>query len=326
MNRRNFIAGLGGAAAWPLAARAQQRERMRRIGVLFGAVSDDPAWTVRFAGFLQGLRDFGWAVGRNIQIDIRWAGGDDDRARKFAMELVALAPDVILAGDGFSARFLKLATTTVPIVFTGLNDPVGAGIVASLARPGANVTGFALIEYGTSAKLLDLLKQVAPHVKRAAVIRTLRGGLGHFGAIQAAAPSFGVEVRPIDPSDAGEMEREIVAFARDPNGGLIVPSSLLANVHSETIISLAARYHLPAVYNERSYVTKGGLVSYGPVNVDEFRRAAGYVDRILKGEKPADLPVQAPTKYETVINQRTARVLGLKIPAQLVAPADEVIE
>ena len=296
MKRREFITLLGGAAAaWPLAARAQQPERMRRIGVLMSLAADDPEGQARVAAFLQGLQQLGWTDGRNVRIDTRWGAGDADRSRKYAAELVALAPDVILASGGSAVGPLLQATRTVPIVFTQTPDPVGAGFVASLARPGGNATGFTMFEYGMSGKWLELLKQIAPGVTRAAVLRdpAIPAGIGQFGAIQAVAPSFGVEVSPIDVRDAAEIERAIAAFARGSNGGLIVTSSGLAPVHRDLIITLAARHRLPAVYSYRYFVTDGGLISYGPDSIDPYRRAAGYVDRILKGEKPADLPVQA---------------------------------
>jgi len=326
MNRRDFITLLGGAAAWPLAARAQQREHMRRIGVLMPLAADDPEAQSRVAAFAQGLQQSGWTIGRNVRIDTRWAAGDAERIRKYAAELAALAPDVILAGGGAVVPSLLQATRTVPIVFTQTPDPVGAGFVNSLARPGGNVTGFTTFEYGISAKWLELLKEIAPRVTRAAVIRdaAIASGTGQWGALQSVAPSFGVELSPVNMR--GEIERSISTFARSANGGLIVAASTLAIVHREPIITLAARHKLPAVYSGRFFVTAGGLTSYGPDSIDPHRRAAGYVDRILKGEKPADLPVQAPTKYETVINLTTAKALGLDIPPTLLARADEVIE
>jgi putative tryptophan/tyrosine transport system substrate-binding protein len=328
VKRREFITLLCGAAAWPLAARAQQRERMRRIGVLMALAADDPEGQARLTAFVQGLQELGWTDGRNVQIDYRWPAGDAERIRRYAAELAALAPDIILAGGGAVVPSLLQATRTIPIVFTQTPDPVGAGFVESLARPGGNVTGFMLYEYGIGAKWLELLKEIAPHVTRAAVIRdpTIASGIGQWGAIQTAAPSFGVELRPVDVRDASEIERAVAAFARSANGGLIVAASTLAIVHREPIITLAARHKLPAVYANRFFVTGGGLISYGPDSVDPHRRAAGYVDRILKGEKAADLPVQAPTKYELVINLKTARALGLEVPSSLLARADEVIE
>ena len=329
IQRREFIVTLGGAAAaWPLAARAQPDGRMRRIGVLMNLPSDDPEGMARLAAFLQGLQELGWVVGRNVRIDYRWSTGDADRIRGYATELVALAPDVILAGGTPSVAALQQATRAVPIVFAQVADPVGAGYVESLARPGRNITGFAAQEYVLGAKWLELLKEIAPHVKRAAVLRdsALGLGAGQLAAIQAMAPPLGLEVTPIGVSDIGDIERGITAFARSSNGGMIVTASTPAMIHRELITMLAARHRLPTVYSFRYFVTVGGLISYGPDSVDPFRRAAGYVDRILKGEKPADLPVQAPTKYETVINLKTAKALGLDIPATVLARADEVIE
>jgi putative tryptophan/tyrosine transport system substrate-binding protein len=329
MKRRGFIALLGGAAAaWPLAARAQQGERIRRIGVLHSLASDDSEGQARLTAFVQGLQELGWTDGRNVRIDYRWAAGDAERARRYAAELVALAPDVILAHGGSIVPSLLQATRTVPIVFTQTPDPVGAGFVNSLARPGGNVTGFTRFEYGISAKWLELLKEIAPRVTRAAVIRdaAIASGTGQWGALQSVAPSFGVELSPVNMSDAGEIERAVAAFVRSPNGGMILTASTLAVIHRELIITLAARYRLPVVYWNRFYVTAGGLISYGPDSIDPHRRAAGYVDRILKGEKPADLPVQAPTKYELAINLKTAKTLGLDVPTSLIARANEVIE
>jgi putative ABC transport system substrate-binding protein len=329
MKRREFITLLGGAAAaWPLTARAQQAERMRRIGVLTPLAAEDPEHKARLAAFAQELQQLGWAVGRNVRIDTRAGANDVDRARGYAAELVALAPDVILATGGSVVGPLIKVTRSVPIVFTQTPDPVGAGFVDSLARPGGNATGFTLFEYGTSGKWLELLKEIAPGVTRAAVLRdaAIPQGSGQFGAIQSVAPSFGVELRPVDVHDAGEIERAVAAFAQSSNGGLIVTASGLANVHRELIIALAARYRLPAVYFHRLFVPAGGMISYGPNSIDPHRRAAVYVDRILKGEKPAELPVQAPTKYELVINLKTAKALGLDIPTTVLARADEVIE
>jgi putative tryptophan/tyrosine transport system substrate-binding protein len=328
VKRRAFIAGLGGAAAWPLVARAQQPERMRRIGVLSSAAADDPVGQARVKAFQQGLQQLGWTDGRNVRIDYRWAAGNVENSRKYAAELVVLAPDVILAVGGTLGPMLQ-ATRTVPIVFANTSDPVGSGFVDSLTRPGGNATGFMLFEYGLSAKWVELLKQIAPGVTRAAVLRdpAITSGIGQFSVIQSVAPSVGVEVSPINlRDDAGEIERAVTAFARAANGGLIVAASALATVHRDLIITLAARHKMPAVYFNRVYVTDGGLISYGPDLVDQFRRAAAYVDRILKGEKTADLPVQAPTKYELVINLKTAKALGLEIPQSLLARADEVIE
>ena len=329
MRRREFITLLGGAAAnWPLAARTQQLERMRRIGVLMALAADDPQGQARLVAFVQGLQELGWTDGKNVRIDTRWAAGDADHFRRYAAELIALAPDVILASGGTGVGVLLQATRTVPIVFTQTNDPVGAGYVDSLARPGGNATGFTNMEYGMSGKWLELLKEIAPGVARAAVIRdaTVPQGIGEFGAIQAVAPSFGVELRPIDAREAPEIERAVTAFARTANGGLIVAGSALTAVHRDLIITLAAQNKLPAVYWDRFFVTGGGLISYGPDSIDPHRRAAAYVDRILKGEKPADLPVQAPTKYELVINLKTAKALGLPVPQSILARADEVIE
>jgi ABC-type uncharacterized transport system substrate-binding protein len=328
MRRRAFISLLGSAAAWPLAARAQQPERMRRIGVLMNLATDDPEGQARFAAFLLGLRELGWSDGRNVRIDTRWAAGDTERFRSYATELVALAPDVVLAASTPGVTAVQQATRTVPIVFVTVFDPVSAGFVSNLARPGGNTTGFALSEYGTSAKWLELLKQIAPGVTRVAVIwdPTLVSGTGQLAAIQAAAPSFGVELSPVDVRDAGEIERAIAALARSTNGGLIVTGSPTQATQRKLIIEQAARHRLPAIYAHRFNVADGGLISYGPDSVDPYRRAATYVDRILKGEKPGGLPVQAPVKYELVINLATAKALGLDVPPTLLARADEVIE
>jgi len=326
--RRNVMSLLaGGAAAWPLAARAQQPERMRRIGVLMNRAADNPEGQTRLAAFMQGLQEAGWAVGRNARIDIRWGAGDVDRERRYAAELVALAPDIILAGGTVSVASAQQASRSVPIVFAAVTDPVGGGFVDSLARPGGNVTGFMTFEYSLSGKWLELLKEIAPGVKRASVLRDAAnpGGNAQFSVIQAVAPSLGIEVNPISVRDAGEIERSIVAFARSANVGLVVTSTAMS-VHHDLIIMLAAQHKLPAVYGNRFAVTGGGLVSFAPDYVDQYRRAAGYVDRILKGEKPADLPVQAPTKYELVINLKTAKALGIEMPASVLARADEVIE
>jgi putative tryptophan/tyrosine transport system substrate-binding protein len=328
MRRRDFITLLGGAAAWPLAARAQPGERMRRIGVLMNLAADDPEAPARVAAFAQGLGELGWTVGRNVMIDYRWGAVDAERIRTSVAELVALAPQVILANSAQAVAALLQATRTVPIVFVVLPDPVGAGFVNSLARPGGNVTGFLAFEFGMGAKRLEMLKEVAPQTTRVAMMRdpTVVTGAGQFGAVQAMAPSVGVELSPIDVRDAGEIEHAVTAFARSPNGGLIVTGGPLASLHRAVIINVAARHRLPAVYAYRYFVTSGGLISYGPDILDQFRRAAGYVDRILKGEKPADLPVQAPTKYELVINLKTAKALGLEVPPTLLARANEVIE
>jgi len=329
IGRRELLVALGGAAAtWPLAACAQQGERMRRIGVLQSLAADDAEGQARLAAFAQGLQQSGWIIGRNVRIDTRWAAGDAERIRRYAAELVALTPDVILVVGAPATGSLLQATRAVPIVFVNVPDPVGAGFVETLARPGGNATGFMNFEYGISGKWLELLKEIAPGVTRVAVLRdsALAAGSGQLGAIQSVAPSFKVELRPIDVRDVGEIERALAAFARASNGGLIVTGSSLAVVHRDLIVTLAARHKLPAVYFQRVYVTDGGLISYGPDFIDQYRRAAGYIDRILKGEKPADLPVQAPTKYELVINLNTARALGLEVPPTLLARADEVIE
>jgi putative ABC transport system substrate-binding protein len=312
-----------------MVARAQQADRVRQIGVLMAATADDPDFQARFAAFQQGLQQLGWSDGRNVHIDTRWATTKPDDIRRHAAELAALAPDVILAGSGTSTVApLLQATRTVPIVFAVVIDPVGAGFVDSLARPGGNATGFTLFEYGISGKWLELLKEIAPAVTRAAVLRdpTIASGIGQFAAVQAVAPSLGVELSAVDVRDAGEIERAVTAFARSSNGGLIVTASPLAIHHRDLIIALAARLRLPAVYSYRLFVTGGGLLSYGPDFVDQYRQAAGYVDRILKGEKPADLPVQAPTKYQLVINLKAAKALGISVPPTLLARADKVIE
>jgi putative tryptophan/tyrosine transport system substrate-binding protein len=329
MQRREFITLLGGVAAmWPLAARAQQADRMRRVGILLPAAADDAAYQARVGAFLQALALLGWSIGRNVRIDTRWGAANAADIRRHAAELAALAPDVILAFGSSTVGPLLQATRTVPIVFPGVIDPVGAGFVDSLARPGGNATGFLLFEYSLSGKWLELLKEIAPGVTRVAVLRdpATPSGTGQFGVIQAVASSLRVEVSPVNTRDAGEIERAVAAFARSPNGGLVVTGSGAAIVHRGLIITLAARYRLPAVYFERSFVATGGLMSYGPDFLDQFRRAAGYVDRILKGEKPADLPVQAPTKFELVINLKTAKALGLTVPPTLLGTADEVIE
>jgi len=329
MRRREFLSVLGGAAAaWPLAARAQRGDRVRRIGVLLPAAADDAQFQAHFGAFLQGLALLGWTIGRNVRIDTRWATANAVEIRRHAAELVALAPDVILAHGALAVGALLQLTRTVPIVFPVIVDPVGAGIVNSLARPGGSATGFMGVEYSMGGKWLDLLKEIAPSVTRAAVLRdaTTSTGIGQFGAIQTAAPSLRVEVSPINARDAGEIEHAVAAFARSPNSGLIVPAGGRIARYRDLIVALAARHKLPAVYPNRFYVTGGGLISYGADVVDQYRRAAGYVDRILKGEKPADLPVQAPTKYELAINLKTAKALGLTIPATLIARADEVIE
>ena len=328
IGRRELLVALGGAAAWPLTARAEQSERIRRIGVLLPAAPDDAEQQSWLGAFLQGLAQSGWITGRNIRIETRWTKFDPEETRKYAAELVALAPDVIFAAGTSTVGPLLRLTRSVPIVFPLAADPVAAGLVDSLARPGGNVTGFMSFEIGFSAKWLELLKEIAPGVKRAVVLRTLAtaAGPGQFGVIQALAPSLGVELRPIDTQDAGEIERAVVAFASGPNGGLIAATGGGVLKHRELIVALAARHRLPAIYAYRIHVMSGGLISYGLDNLDQYRRAAGYVDRILRGEKPADLPVQAPTKYELVINLKTAKALGFKLPTSVLARADEVIE
>ena len=328
MRRRDFIKGIAGSAiSWPLAARAQQQEHMRRIGVLMNAVENKPQGQARVAAFRQVLQQLGWSDGGNVRIDIRWGQNDIDRERKYAAELVTLAPDVILAAGTMSVAALQRETRTIPIVFNNVSDPVGAGFVSDLAHPGGNATGFMIFEYSMSGKWLELLKQIVPRLSRAAVLRDSANpaGIAQFGAIRATGSSLGVDVSPIDVRNASEIERDIAAFARNANGGLIVTGSA-AEIHHDLIIALAARYKLPAVYNSHLEAADGGLISYGPDFLDQFRSAAGYVDRILKGGKPADLPVQAPTKYELTINLKTAKALGLTIPQSLLAAADEVIE
>jgi putative ABC transport system substrate-binding protein len=329
MRRRDFITLLGGAAAnWSLAARAQQVNRIRRIGVLMNFAADDPESMARIGAFLQGLQELGWLVGRNVAIEYRWSSGDTDRVRRDAAELVALTPDVILATGGSTVGPLQQATGTVPIVFSNVVDPVGAGYVASLARPGRNITGFSFLEYGTSGKWLELLKQIAPNLKRVAVLRdaNIAAGAGELGALQSVAAALAVELTPLAVRDASEIESILGEFARGPNSGLIVTTAAAAVVYRDLIITLAARDNLPAVYGVRVFAVTGGLMSYGPDPIDQYRRAAGYVDRILKGEKPGELPVQAPTKFELVINMKTAKTLGLTVPPNLLAIADEVIE
>jgi putative ABC transport system substrate-binding protein len=326
IERREFLATLGGAAAWPLAARAQQPERARRIGVLMNLAADDPQALSRITAFVQGLQQLGWTEGRNMRIDTRWGAGDAARFHRYAEELLALAPDVILASGTPAIQALQQATRTVPIVFAVVGDPVGMGLVASLARPGGNITGFTPMEFGFGAKWLELLKEIAPRVTRVAVLRDLTIGPAQLSAIQAVAPSFGVELSAVGVREASEIERAVAAFARSSNAGMIVTASTSAAVQRDLIVTLAARHRLPAVYPFRYLVTSGGLISYGANTIDIYRHAAGYVDRILKGEKPGDLPVQAPTKYELVINLKTAKALGLEVPATLLARADEVIE
>jgi putative ABC transport system substrate-binding protein len=328
MRRREFITLLCGTAVWPLAARAQQRERVRRIGVLMPYAATDPQVQARIRALLQGLQQLGWSDGSNIKIDYRWSAGNEDDTRKQAAELVALTPDVIFASGSTGVGPMQRATRTIPIVFALVPDPVGAGFVDSLAQPGGNITGFTSYDYGLGAKWLELLKEIAPSVTRVAVVRdpAITSGIGLWGAIQSVSPSFGVELRPVDVRDAGEIERALVAFARIKNGGLIATGSAATIAHRDLIISLAARHQLPAVYYDRYFVAAGGLISYGPNGLEEYRLAAGYIDRILKGEKPADLPVQAATKYELLISLKTARTLGLTVPPALLARADEVIE
>ena len=329
MKRREFIVGLGGlAAALPIAARSQQAERQRRIGVLLGLAESDPEGQARLGAFLQVLQQLGWTDGRNIQIVRRYTDGDNDRARALAAELVALAPDVVLTSGASTVGLMLQATRTVPVVFAGVADPVGAGFVDSLARPGGNATGFTSYEYSLSGKWLELLKEMTPGVKRVAVLRdpAISAGTGQFAAIQMAAPSFGVELSPINVHDAAEIERAVTAFARSGNGGMIVTTSASVLAHRNLIITLADRHKLPAVYYAGFWVAGGGLASYGPDYVDQYRRAAGYVDRILKGEKPAQLPVEAPTRYELVVNLKTAKALGLALSPTLLARATNVIE
>jgi putative ABC transport system substrate-binding protein len=330
MRRREFLGVLGSAGiAWPLAAAAQQPERIRRIGPLMAAGADDPEYQSRIGVFRQRLEQLGWTEGRNARIDIRWATTNADEIRRHAGELTALAPDVILAATGTTtvAPLLE-ATRAVPIVFVLVIDPVGAGFVSSLARPGGNATGFLMFEYGLSGKWLELLKQIAPSITKVAVLRdpAIASGVGQFGAVRSAAPSFGMEASPINVRDAGEIERDITAFARSSNGGVVVTASPRASLHRNLIVTLAARYRLPAVYASRHFVEGGGLISYGPDILDQYRGAASYVDRILKGEKPADLPVQAPTKFELVLNLKAAKALGLTMPPALLARADQIVE
>jgi ABC-type uncharacterized transport system substrate-binding protein len=328
VKRRDFITLLGGAAVWPLSARAQQAERMRRIGMLTNLAADDALATARVAAFAQAMHELGWIVGRNLRIDYRWGQNDPERLRKYAAELVALAPEVIVANANPPTTALQHATRSVPVVFVNQVDPVGAGFVESLARPGGNITGFTTFEYGLGGKWLELLKEIAPRVMRVAVLRdpASASGTGQLGAIQSVAPSFGVELRPVDIRNTGEIERALAAFSRTPNGGMIVTGTGFALSHRDAILAFAARHGLPAVYSFRHHVEHGGLISYAPDALDPYLRAAGYVDRILKGEKPADLPVQAPTKFELVINLKTAKALGLNVPPTLLAAADEVIE
>jgi putative ABC transport system substrate-binding protein len=328
IGRREFIATLGSAAAWPLAARAQQSDQMRRVGVLTSLAADDAEARFGNAAIEQELRQRGWTVGRNLRIDYRFGAGNPDGIRKHAAELAALAPDVVMATGSPAVAALRHVVHAVPIVFVSVVDPVGAGFVESLARPGGNATGFLLFEYSMSGKWPELLKEIAPRVTRAAVLRDsdVAAGAGQLGAIQSVASQLGMELRPVGVRDAGEIEHSLAAFTNGSNGGLIVTASASAVVHSELIIALATKYRLPAVYNQRAFAAAGGLISYGPDLLEQYRRAADYVDRILKGEKPVDLPVQAPTKYELVINLKTAKALGLEVPPTLIARADEVIE
>jgi putative ABC transport system substrate-binding protein len=328
LKRREFITLLGGAAVtWPLTARAQQEERMRRIGVLMNTAADDPLGQARVGAFHEALQQLGWTDGHNVRIDVRWGQNDVEHDRKYAAELVALTPDVILAVGTLSVAALQRETRTIPIVFDSVSDPVGAGFVDSLARPGGNTTGFMIYEYGLSGKWLEFLKQIAPWVMRAAVVRNSANpaGVAQFGAIRAMASPLGVDVSPINVRDASEIEAAMATFAQSPNGGLIVTGSA-SQVYRDLIIRLAAQHRLPAIYSNRDMVAGGGLMSYGPDWLDQFRRGAAYVDRVLKGEKPADLPVQAPVKYELAINLKTAKALSLDVPPTLLAIADEVIE
>jgi putative ABC transport system substrate-binding protein len=329
LKRREFVTLLGGAAAaWPVVARAQQREPVRRIGIFMPGAAENSEFQDRIAAFLQALGALGWVVGRNVRIDYFWGAGKSERYRMLAEQLVALAPDVILGNGTATVNALKNATRTVPIVFANIADPVGSGLVASLARPGGNATGFISQEFGFSGKWVELLKEVAPRVTRVAVTRdsAIASQIGMFGSIQSAALSLGVELRPVDLRDVDEVEHAIAEFAREPNGGLIVPPAARAVLHSDLIVASAARHRLPAIYAFRGVVPRGGLMSYGSDAIEVYRQAAGYVDRIFKGEKPSDLPVQSPTKYQLVINLKTAKALGLTVPPSLLARADEVIE
>ena len=328
VRRRDVFPLISSVAIWPLAARAQQPDRVRHIGMLaVGTTADDPQARARKGAFLQGLQQLGWTEGRNMQIDDRWPGADATDARKYAAELVALAPDVILVSGSPAVPPMLQATQTIPIVFVIVVDPVGEGFVNSLARPGGNATGFMTFEYSLCGKWLELLKQIAPSVTRTAVLRDpASAGIGQYAVIQSVAPSLGIDVSAINERDADEIERSISDFARSPNGGLVVTASSFTAEHHNLIVTLAARYKLPAIYPFRFLLGSDGLMSYGPDLVDQYRHAASYVDRILKGEKPADLPVQAPTKYELVINRNTAKALGLTIPDKLLATADDVIE
>jgi len=331
MRRRDFITFVGGAAvttAWPLILRAQESSAMRRMGALLGVPADDPEARVRVAAFLQGLQQLGWIVGGNLRIDFRWAAGSSDELHKYATELVGLAPEVIFAGGGTSLGALLQATGTTPIVFAVVPDPVGSGFVDSLARPGRNATGFMQFEYSLSGKWLELLKQIAPGLTRAGILwdPAVPAGIGQFAVIQSIAPSLGVELTPVNVRNAAEIERSIAEIVRSANTGLIVTASALALVQRDLIVKLAAKHKVPAIYFQREFVDNGGLISYGSNWVDQYRRAATYVDRILKGEKPANLPVQAPTKYELIINLKIAKAMGLTLPPTLLARADEVAE
>ena len=329
MRRLEFLGVLGcAAAAWPVVARAQQGERIRLVGFLEPTSADRPGAKVRHEAFLEGLEKLGWTPGRNVRIEVRWSGGDEAQTRKDAAELVALAPDVIVTGGGAGAGMMRQVTRTIPVVFVIVPDPVGSGFVASLSHPGGNATGFIMFEYNLTGKWLELLKEIAPNVTHAAVLRdpAIAAGIGQFAVLQSVAPSVGIEVNPIDLRKPSQIEPAIASFAHSPNGGMIVSASAIAAAHSDVIIAAAARYKLPAVYVQRSFVAAGGLISYGPNFADQYRRAASYVDRILKGEKPGDLPVQAPIKYELAINLKTAKAIGISVPPTLLARADEVIE
>jgi putative ABC transport system substrate-binding protein len=328
MRRREFVTLLSGAAAWPLAARAQQGERMRRIGALMNRSAENPDGAATITAFKTTLEQLGWNDGANVRVDIRWGANDAELERRFATELVGLAPDVILASGTISVAALQRATRTVPVVFVGVSDPVGAGFISNLARPGGNLTGFMLFEYSLSGKWLELLKQIVPGVTQAAVLRDASNpaGIAQFGAIRSTASSLGIDVTPIDIHDNAEIEGAIAAFGRGTNRGLIVTPSASESGHRDLIIRLAARHKLPAVYGFRLSTAAGGLISYGPDLIDQFRRAGSYVDRILKGESAGDLPVQAPTKFELVVNLKTAKALGVAVPQSLLASADEVIE
>jgi putative ABC transport system substrate-binding protein len=328
MRRRDFITLLGGAAIWPLAARAQRLDRTRRVGVLMTLEESDSSGMERISAFAEELRKLGWSTPGNLSLDVRWGAGDLSRLRQYAAELIGLSPDVVLAVGGVTMQALQQASSNVPVVFAQVLDPVGAGYVASLARPGGNFTGFTNFEYGVTGKWLELLKEAAPHITRAVILRdpAATAGTAQLAAIQAVAPSLRVEITPLSLHDRAHLERDLVTFARVPNGGVIVPAGAQVTIHRELIIALVSQLRLPAIYPYRHFVNSGGLLSYGPDVIDQIRRAAGYVDRILKGEKPADLPVQAPTKYELIINLKAAKVIGVDVPATLLARADEVIE